>query len=208
MISVERSFYDKFPQFASGRARSFAQPVVEFLRRVACEERINASLAALGPLSGFDFVERALEQLNVSYSVANTDRENIPVDGRVVAAGVNLVVPQHCPVAHAEIVAFAAAGQRLGRARFNDDGRRYVLATSAQPCAMCYGALFWAGIDEILIGARSGDVMALSEFDEGPLPGDWIGELTQRGIGVRRDILRDEARALFDLYSRSGGERY
>ena len=52
MISVERSFYDKFPQFASGRARSFAQPVVEFLRRVACEERINASLAALGPRTG------------------------------------------------------------------------------------------------------------------------------------------------------------
>jgi putative hemolysin len=84
VISVERSFYEKFPQFAAGRARSFAQPVVEFLRRVACEERINASLAALGPLSGFDFVERALEQLDVSYSVANTDRENIPVDGRVV----------------------------------------------------------------------------------------------------------------------------
>ncbi|HVV96260.1 MAG TPA: lysophospholipid acyltransferase family protein [Rhodanobacteraceae bacterium] len=84
MISVERSFYDKFPQFASGRARTFAQPVVELLRRVACEERINASLAALGPLSGFDFVERVLEQLDVSYSVANTDRENIPVDGRVV----------------------------------------------------------------------------------------------------------------------------
>jgi tRNA(Arg) A34 adenosine deaminase TadA len=129
-------------------------------------------------------------------------------DGRVVAAGVNLVVPQHCPAAHAEIVAFAAAGKRLGRARFNDDGRRYVLATSAQPCAMCYGASFWAGIDEILIGARSGDVMALSEFDEGPLPEDWIGELAKRGIGVRRDILRDEARALFELYARSGGERY
>ena len=84
MISVERSFYEKFPQFAEGRARSFAQPVVELLRRVACEERINATLAAAAPLSGFDFVERVLEQFHISYSVANTDRENIPVDGRVV----------------------------------------------------------------------------------------------------------------------------
>ena len=84
MISVERSFYEKFPHLAAGRARSFAQPVVELLRRVACEERINATLAAAAPLSGFDFVERVLEQFRISYSVANTDRENIPVDGRVV----------------------------------------------------------------------------------------------------------------------------
>ncbi|MET0230761.1 MAG: lysophospholipid acyltransferase family protein [Rhodanobacteraceae bacterium] len=84
MISVERSFYEKFPQFAAGRARSFAQPVVDLLRRVACEERINATLASLAPCTGFDFVERALEQFRVSYSLANTDRENVPVEGRVV----------------------------------------------------------------------------------------------------------------------------
>lgn len=84
MISVERSFYEKFPQFAEGRARSFVQPVVELLRRVACEERINATLAAAAPHSGFDFVERVLEQLRISYNLANTDRENIPIDGRVI----------------------------------------------------------------------------------------------------------------------------
>ena len=83
MISVERTFYEKFPQLAEGRARSFAQPVVELLRRVACEERINAALAATA-LSGFDFVEHVLEHFRISYSLANTDRENIPVDGRVV----------------------------------------------------------------------------------------------------------------------------
>ena len=84
MISVERSFFEKFPQFAEGRARSFAQPVVDLLRRVTCEERINAALAETAPLSGFDFVERVLEHFRISYNVANTDRENIPVDGRVV----------------------------------------------------------------------------------------------------------------------------
>ncbi|NCT67086.1 MAG: GNAT family N-acetyltransferase [Rhodanobacteraceae bacterium] len=84
MISVERSFYEKFPRLSEGRARSFAQPVVGLLRRIACEERINTTLATLAPLAGFDFVERALDHLQVSYSVANTDRENIPVEGRVV----------------------------------------------------------------------------------------------------------------------------
>lgn len=129
-------------------------------------------------------------------------------EGRVVAAGVNLVLPQHCSAAHAEIVAFAAAQARVRRARLNENGERFVLATSAQPCAMCYGASFWAGIDEILIGARADDVMELSAFDEGPLPQDWIGELGKRGIAVRRDILRDAARDVFALYARAGGERY
>ena len=129
-------------------------------------------------------------------------------DGRVVGAGVNIVLPQHCSAAHAEIVAFGVAQARLERARLNESGGRFILATSAQPCAMCYGASFWAGIDEILIGARSDDVAELTEFDEGPLPDDWIGELGKRGIVVRRDILRDEAREVFKLYARSDGARY
>ena len=128
--------------------------------------------------------------------------------GQVVAAGVNRVMPEHCSVAHAEMMAFLAAQARTKRWRINDDGCRYALATSAQPCCQCYGASFWAGIDELLIGARSGDVMELSEFDEGPLPADWIGELEKRGIAVRRDILRDEAREVFNLYARMDGASY
>jgi tRNA(Arg) A34 adenosine deaminase TadA len=129
-------------------------------------------------------------------------------DGRIVALGVNRVMPQSCSVAHAEMMAFMGAQARLRRHRLNEDGGRYVLATSAQPCCQCYGASFWAGIDELLIGARSSDVMELSEFDEGPLPADWIGELERRGIAVRRDILRDEARAVFLRYAELGGTSY
>ena len=129
-------------------------------------------------------------------------------EGRLVAAGVNRVLPRHCSAAHAEVMAFMAAQTRVGRARLNEDGRRYILATSAQPCAMCYGASFWAGIDELAIGARSSDVMELSEFDEGPLPADWIGELEKRGIAVRRDVLREEARDVFRLYAETDGARY
>ena len=128
--------------------------------------------------------------------------------GRLVSAAVNIVLPQNCSAAHAEIMAFAAAQASMGRARLNEDGKRYILATSAQPCTMCYGASIWSGIDEILIGARAEDVMELSAFDEGPLPADWIGELVKRGIAVRRDILREEARAVFELYSRTDGRMY
>lgn len=132
---------------------------------------------------------------------------------RIVAVGVNVVLPQNSSVAHAETMAYMLAQQRLQRARLNEtrDGVRdgpYTLATSAQPCCQCYGATVWAGIDRLLIGARSEDVEALTEFDEGPLPDDWIGELERRGIEVVRDLQRDAARAVLGEYGAQGGKRY
>ena len=57
-------------------------------------------------------------------------------------------------------------------------------------------------------GARAEDVMELTEFDEGPLPADWIGELNKRGIEVVRDLHRQDARDVLRRYGESGGDRY
>lgn len=124
--------------------------------------------------------------------------------GRLVSVGVNRVVPQTCSVAHAEMMAYMTAQQRLAAFRLNEQGGHYILATSAQPCCQCFGATVWAGVDELLIGARAEDVEELTEFDEGPLPADWIGELQRRNIAVRRDILRDQACAVLASYGATG----
>jgi tRNA(Arg) A34 adenosine deaminase TadA len=134
-------------------------------------------------------------------------------DDHVVAVGVNCVLPLSCSVAHAEMMAFMLAQQTLGRARLNRDADDrpvgpYTLAASAQPCCQCYGAAVWAGIDRLLIGARAEDVVAETEFDEGPLPTDWVGQLERRGIEVVRDLHRDEARQVLRAYTLSGGARY
>ena len=125
-------------------------------------------------------------------------------DDRVVSLGVNRVEACRCSTAHAEMLALGGGQQATGRYRLNLDGGPVTLATSSQPCAMCYGALVWAGIDVLLIGARSDDVQTLAGFDEGPLPSDWLGELMRRGIAVRRDIDRDEACAVLRAYGESG----
>jgi tRNA(Arg) A34 adenosine deaminase TadA len=135
-------------------------------------------------------------------------------DDRIIAVGVNRVVPHSCSVAHAEMMAYMLAQGRTQRLRLNRDADDdspigpITLATSSQPCCQCYGATVWAGIDRLLIGARAEDVMELTEFDEGPLPADWIGELNARGIEVVRDIERDAARAVLRAYGESGGARY
>jgi tRNA(Arg) A34 adenosine deaminase TadA len=129
-------------------------------------------------------------------------------EGRLVSVGVNRVIAQSCSLAHAEIMAYMLAQQRLQRFRLNEDGAKFVLAASSQPCCQCYGATIWAGIDELLIGARGEDVEELTEFDEGPLPADWIGELQRRGITVKRDMLREQAREVLRRYTELGGAAY
>ncbi len=134
-------------------------------------------------------------------------------DDRIIAIGVNRVVPHACSVAHAEMMAYMLAQGRTQRPRLNrDDDDNPIgpvtLATSSQPCCQCYGATVWAGIDRLLIGARAEDVMALTEFDEGPLPADWIGELNARDIEVVRDIGRDAACAVLRTYGKQDGQRY
>ena len=134
-------------------------------------------------------------------------------DDRIIAVGVNRVVPHSCSVAHAEMMAYMLAQGRTQRLRLNRDADDnavgpITLATSSQPCCQCYGATVWAGIDRLLIGARAEDVMTLTQFDEGPLPADWIGELNARGIEVVRDIERDAACAVLKAYGEQGGQRY
>lgn len=134
-------------------------------------------------------------------------------DDRILAVGVNRVLPQSCSLAHAETMACMLAQQRTQRARLNEPapGTRcgpITLATSAQPCCQCYGATFWAGVDRLLIGARSDDVQTLTRFDEGPLPADWIGELQRRGIEVVRDLRRDAACEVLREYGQLEGPSY
>lgn len=132
---------------------------------------------------------------------------------QLLAAAVNRVLPMHCSVAHAEMMAFMLAQQRLQRARLNcnDDGSPYgpiTLASSAMPCCQCYGATLWAGIDHVLMGARAEDVERLTPFDEGPLPRDWIGALNRRGVQVKRDLLREAACEVLQQYGANSGHAY
>ena len=145
-----------------------------------------------------------LSRLNVDHRSGGPFGAAVFAGARLVGVGVNRVVPHNCSAAHAEVMALATSQQRLQSFRLNQAGGPVTLATSAQPCSMCYGACVWAGIDELLIAARADDVQTLAGFDEGPLPQDWVGELERRGIRVTRDLMRDHARDVLRDYGESG----
>jgi tRNA(Arg) A34 adenosine deaminase TadA len=150
-----------------------------------------------------------LARANVGYATGGPFGAAVfGADGALVAVGVNRVQRLQSSLAHAELVALVGAQQKLGRARLNEDGHRYSLATAGQPCCQCYGAIVWAGIDELLIAARGEDIESIAGFDEGPLPEDWTGELERRGIRVVRDLHREAARKVLASYVTRGGARY
>jgi len=128
--------------------------------------------------------------------------------GTLLSVGVNVVVAQHCSVAHAEILALGLAQARVGsHSLASPQGGRCELISSAEPCAMCLGAVAWSGIAALVIGARDADVREIG-FDEGHKPRDWRHALAARGIAVTCDVLREDACAVLTSYAASGGPIY
>jgi len=125
--------------------------------------------------------------------------------GKLLAAGVNRVVPLNSSIAHAEMLAIAGAQQRLGSFDLGAKGLpRCELVTSCEPCAMCFGAIPWSGIRQLVCGASSGDAQRIG-FDEGPRHPDWVEELEIRGITVLTGVCRSEAaKVLSDYHARNG----
>lgn len=126
--------------------------------------------------------------------------------GKLIAPGVNLVVPASVAVAHAEIIAIALAGRVRGTFDLGADGPTELHA-STEPCAMCFGSVPWSGVSALVCAARDADARAVG-FDEGPKLDDWRQALESRGIHVICDVMRDEAKSVLDHYAESGGLIY
>lgn len=128
--------------------------------------------------------------------------------GKVVGAGVNLVVPTHMSIAHAEVVAWSVTQAYLGTFDLGADTQPTLgIYASAQPCIACWGGMFWTGIKHLAYAATKEDVETVAGFDEGPMPDDWEARLQQRGITVSHD-LRAPAVAVLAAYRKAGGELY
>jgi tRNA(Arg) A34 adenosine deaminase TadA len=119
-------------------------------------------------------------------------------DGAVLLEAGNAHAAAGDRTAHAERVLMTEASQRWSA----DVLAACTMYASAEPCAMCAGAAYWAGIGRV--------VYALSEHDLGRLIGPHPDNLTmnlpcrivlgagQRRIEVIGPLLEAEARAVHD----------
>jgi tRNA(Arg) A34 adenosine deaminase TadA len=128
--------------------------------------------------------------------------------GRLVAIGMNSVVRYNNCVLHGEMMAFMMAQQRLGSFTLNGPNLpEHELHTSCEPCAMCLGATLWSGVRRVVYGAAREDASMLN-FEEGPVFPESYQYLEDRGITISRNVLREEARAVLELYRQKSGKIY
>lgn len=118
-------------------------------------------------------------------------------DGVIIAEGSNSVTILNDPTAHAEVSAIREACRRLGT--FHLDG--CTIYTSCEPCPMCLGAIYWAGIKQIFYGNNRKDAADIGFAD------DFIYEELERPLEARRlpirPLLREEAQESFHLWEKN-----
>lgn len=125
--------------------------------------------------------------------------------GEVIAPGMNLVMPQHSSLLHAEMVALMFAQARLQT--YTLAGGNFELVTSSEPCVQCLGACHWAGFSRLVCGAPV-EVAEAAGFDEGPRSEDWKEQLAARGTPVIIGVNADVASEVLRQYASEGGFRY
>jgi tRNA(Arg) A34 adenosine deaminase TadA len=128
--------------------------------------------------------------------------------GRLVAVGMNSVVRLNNCTLHGEMMAFMMAQHRVGSFTLNSPHLPvHELFTSCEPCAMCLGTTLWSGVQRVVYGATREDASRLN-FEEGPVFPESYEYLEKRGIRFVRKVLREEARAVLEMYRAKGGKIY
>jgi tRNA(adenine34) deaminase len=96
------------------------------------------------------FMQKAIEEAK-----SGLNKGEVPVgaviviDNKIIARAHNLTETLCDVTAHAEILAITAASSFLG-SKFLHECTLYV---TLEPCAMCYGALYWSQISRVVYSA-------------------------------------------------------
>ena len=141
----------------------------------------------------FDVARRAMSNGNHPFGAILVDDK-----GKVQLEAENGYMPAQDGTAHAERLAATAASRTLAR----DVLAASTLYSSAEPCAMCAGAMYWAGIGRLVYGLSEHRLRAVTgNHPENPtldLPCRDVFASGQRPTEVVGPLLEDEAEALHE----------
>jgi tRNA(Arg) A34 adenosine deaminase TadA len=139
----------------------------------------------------FDVARRAMSHGNHPFGAILVDENR-----NVLIETENGYMPAHDGTAHAERLLASQACTTLSA----DLLRNATLYSSAEPCAMCAGAIYWAGIGRVVYGLSENRLRAITgNHPENPtldLPCREVFKSGQRTTEVLGPMLEDEAEAL------------
>ncbi len=115
-------------------------------------------------------------------------------EGKIIGKGYNSVTSENDPTAHAEINAIREACKNSGN--FKLEG--CVIYSTCEPCPMCLGAIYWAGIKRVVYGCTNNDAEEAGFLDakiysEQSLP------FEKRSLEYLQ-IMREKSLKLFEIW--------
>lgn len=116
-------------------------------------------------------------------------------DGKIIGQGLNRVTISNDPTAHAEIVAIREACKNLKSFQLKD----CIIYSSAEPCPMCFGAMYWARPQAVYFGNTRRDAAAIG-FDDALIYKEAATLHADRRIPFHQ-LMRDEALKVFKLWA-------
>lgn len=122
-------------------------------------------------------------------------------NGKVIALARNTVLKEDA-TCHAEINAIRKASKRLGT--FDLSGCR--IYSTTEPCPMCFSAIHWARIDEVIYGTTIADARRIG-FNELRINARSLKKSGGSPVRITSGFLRPECRALFDDWLRMPARR-
>ena len=139
----------------------------------------------------FDVADRALERGNHPFGAVLAGP-----DGEVLLEAENGYLPDGDMTAHAERLLATAACKAFEP----EELAECTLYSSAEPCAMCAGAIYWAGIGRVVYGLSIETMTELGGADADELLLHCADVLAygMRPVEVIGPALEDEARRVFE----------
>lgn len=119
-------------------------------------------------------------------------------DGEVIFTAENTIYTEHDPTRHAELNLVSLAARQFGVEALKD----CILYTSTEPCPMCAGAIYWAGVRTIVFGcsaAAFGQLVGAGGFS---LSSAQLFGFAHDPVQVIGPILEDEGLAVHKAYWR------
>lgn len=105
---------------------------------------------------------------------------------------------------HAEVALLRQAAARHGKGALAGA----TVYASGEPCAMCTGALFWAGVARVVFAASTPDIIAILGGAALPIGTAEVLVGASPAVRVEGPLLRDEAVAVLRAFAAGeGGER-